>query len=92
MRIEYNRKKIYLRKCYAIRAFADYRLLQDHLKAAAPPFQVPKGNEQAVWIKPDLVCVVEYMEKLENGSLRQPVYRGIRTDKQPQDCTVNQNG
>lgn len=55
-------------------------------KASKPPFEPPKGNENAVWIKPDLVCTVKYMERTSNGGLRQPVYKGLRDDKEPKDC------
>lgn len=50
------------------------------------PFgMVPKGNENAVWIKPEIVCIVEYMPS-ENQGLRQPVCKGIRDDKNAKDC------
>jgi bifunctional non-homologous end joining protein LigD len=43
------------------------------------------GNEDAVWIEPTLVCTVEYMPN-DKGSLRQPVLKGIRKDKLPNEC------
>ena len=52
----------------------------------APPFAVPAGNEDAVWVTPALCCAVKYMEKTESGGLRQPVFKGIRPDKAPEDC------
>lgn len=52
------------------------------------PFSVtPPGNENAVWLKPELVCVVQYMPN-EKGSLRQPVFKGYRNDKDPLDCQI----
>lgn len=48
---------------------------------------VPKGNENATWIEPTLVCIVESMPT-EKESFRQPVFRGIRDDKEPKDCTI----
>lgn len=42
------------------------------------------GN--TVWIQPRLVCTVKYMMKTESGSLRQPVFKGLREDKLPEDC------
>lgn len=54
------------------------------------PFtEVPKGNENAVWVKPKLVCTVKYMMKTENGGMRQPVFKGLREDKLPEDCINN---
>lgn len=53
------------------------------------PFALtPPGNENAVWLKPDLVCVVEYMPN-DKGMLRQPVFKGFRDDKDPLECQVD---
>ena len=39
-----------------------------------PPFDEPApagyGNEDARWVEPRLVCVVEYMHKAKNGGIR----------------------
>lgn len=58
-------------------------------RAIRPPFDVPEGhgNEDAVWIEPRLVCVVEYMHKTRSGGMRQPVFKGLREDKLPEECT-----
>lgn len=49
------------------------------------PFRTqPAGNENAVWVKPDRVCVVEYMPNTQNA-LRQPVFKGYRDDVRPAD-------
>ena len=47
---------------------------------------VPKKNENAFWVQPKLVCTVKYMMKTESGSLRQPVFKGLREDKRPEEC------
>lgn len=59
-------------------------------RALRPPFDVPEGhgNEDAVWIEPRLVCVVEYMHKTRSGGMRQPVFKGLRPDKLPEECTI----
>ena len=36
--------------------------------------------EGAVWIMPELVCTVQYMERTPGGGLRQPVFKGLRDD------------
>lgn len=55
------------------------------------PFKaLPSGNENAVWVAPYIVCTVKYMEKTENGGMRQPVFKGLREDKKPEDCLANQ--
>ena len=48
------------------------------------PDCVKGGN--TVWIRPCLVCTVNYMMKTESGGLRQPVFKGLREDKLPRDC------
>jgi len=45
-------------------------------------------NDNVIWIEPRLVCTVKYMMKTANGSLRQAIYKGLRDDKDPKDCTV----
>lgn len=52
----------------------------------APFTDTPKGNEDAVWVAPMLVCTVEYMHKTQNGGMRQPVFKGLRMDKTPGEC------
>lgn len=55
-------------------------------KGSCPFPHVPAGNERAMWLKPQLVAVVSYIEKTEAGGLRQPICRGIRDDKDPLTC------
>ena len=53
------------------------------------PFLItPPGNEHAVWLKPALVCVVQYMPN-DKGALRQPVFKGFRDDKEPKECQIS---
>lgn len=55
---------------------------------SAPPFtSVPSGNENAIWLKPTLVCTVQYMPN-DKGMLRQPVFKGFREDKTPTECRI----
>lgn len=46
---------------------------------------IPVGNEGAVWVASTFCCTVKYMEKTKSGGLRQPVFKGIREDKVPED-------
>ena len=63
-----------------------FRKIKDLEKTNCPFSEVPKGNENAVWVKPELVCIVKYMMKTDNGGMRQPVFKGLRDDKSPKDC------
>ena len=49
-------------------------------------FPVPAGNEHAVWLSPQMVCSVQYMERTASGAMRQPTFKGLRDDKAPEDC------
>lgn len=40
----------------------------------------------AVWVKPDQVCAVEYLELSTDGRLRHPSFKGLREDKRPGEC------
>lgn len=58
----------------------------EYRKIDYSPFgYIPKGNEDAIWIEPNLVCIVESMPT-EKEAFRQPVFKGIRNDKAPLDC------
>jgi len=66
-----------------------FQLIKSIPRISEPVFNhLPSGNDNAVWIEPSLVCIVKYMMKTANGSLRQPVFKGLRDDKLPKDCTV----
>ena len=61
--------------------------IKSHAKAERSPFdELPPGNENAVWLRPDLVCVVEFMHRTKNGGMRQPVFKGLRDDKPVEEC------
>ena len=53
----------------------------------ADPVPAGHGNEKAVWLEPRLVCTVEFMHRTKNGGMRQPVFKGLRWDKVPLECT-----
>ncbi|TEB06719.1 putative DNA ligase-like protein [Pelotomaculum schinkii] len=48
----------------------------------------PKEIKQARWVKPVLVCAVGYLTLTAEGYLRHPVYKGLRSDKTPNECGV----
>jgi bifunctional non-homologous end joining protein LigD len=37
------------------------------------------------WLEPDLVCQVRFTEWTDDGSLRHPVFLGLRDDKRARD-------
>lgn len=46
------------------------------------------GNDLAEWLEPKLVCTVKFMERTASGSIRQPVFKGLRMDKRPEECII----
>ena len=70
----------------------DFKTISSQQQKTKSPFHeypVDKGsNNEVIWIKPELVCTVAYMEKTETGGMRQPVYRGLRKDKIAKECFI----
>ena len=53
------------------------------------PLVVPR-TPRARWVRPELVCEVQYAEWSREGSLRAPVWIGLREDKTKEECTVEE--
>jgi ATP-dependent DNA ligase len=59
------------------------------IKVAEEKVIVPKEEKKKTsWVEPFLVCRVEYLNITSDGRLRHPVYRGIRWEKKPEECTA----
>jgi bifunctional non-homologous end joining protein LigD len=54
--------------------------------AADPPVVDPPRIRGAHWVRPELVCEVEYLKWTSQGRLRAPSFKGIRTDKTVEDA------
>lgn len=53
------------------------------------PFaEEPATNQPVVWVKPKLVCEIKFTEWTGDGSLRHPIFLGLRADKNPQECLL----
>jgi bifunctional non-homologous end joining protein LigD len=65
----------------------DHKLLRDigrQLQSRVidePAVTNPPRIRNVIWVKPDLVCEVEFTEMTEDGSLRHPSFQGLRQDK-----------
>jgi bifunctional non-homologous end joining protein LigD len=56
------------------------------LESPRCPFAVqPKANTKAHWVRPELVAEIEFAEWTRDEILRQPVFVGLRADKNPAD-------
>lgn len=66
---------------------ADFEIIKTIPRANMQPDNF--SSQKIIWIEPKLVCTVKFMMKTANGTLRQPVFKGLRNDKLPKDCTIN---
>ncbi len=58
-----------------------YKLLKPLERKTSPFTTTPRTNEQAHWVKPRVVVEVRYNEMTNVGKLRQPIFLGVRDDK-----------
>jgi bifunctional non-homologous end joining protein LigD len=57
--------------------------------SVSSPFSTPVvSNEKPYWLRPDLVCQVKFIEWTDEGLLRQPVYLGLRDDKNAREVVA----
>ncbi len=64
-----------------------YELMQPLRTDECPFVKEPQTNEKVQWIKPALVCEVKFTEWTDEERLRQPVFLGLRDDKDAIQCT-----
>jgi DNA ligase D-like protein (predicted ligase) len=67
----------------------DLLALLKPLAVDEPVFALPNLQEKHItWVKPALVCAVSYLSLTAGGYLRHPVYKGLRRDKEPEECVL----
>jgi len=60
----------------------------DAIRSEAPTAE--EGPEEGIiWVRPEMVCEVEFLEFTQDGHMRAPSFRGLREDKDPKDCTFD---
>lgn len=53
------------------------------------PLDVPiKEAPDITWVEPELVCNIKYTEITNDGSVRHPVFLGLRVDKSPDEARL----
>ena len=74
--------------------FTDKSLKELHAKLEplirkTSPLDVPiKEAKDVTWVDAELVCNINFTEITEDGSVRHPVFQGLRVDKQPKDVVL----
>ncbi|MEA2764358.1 MAG: bifunctional non-ous end joining protein LigD, partial [Gemmatimonadaceae bacterium] len=62
-----------------------YSRLKPLERKTSPFEEMPKTNETAHWVKPEVVVEVKFNEWTADRRLRQPIFLGVRDDKEPKD-------
>jgi len=66
-----------------LKAFNPFEMSEKTLEGVDVP-------EQITWLKPELVCEVGYQSVTNDGKLRMARFRGLRVDKKPSECSIDQ--
>ena len=86
-------KLIYLGRVSIAKSNPDFLLISQWPPVKTSPFkQLKKHNaeeESIIWLKPGLVCKVEFADYTRSGGLRQPTFRGLRFDRSPEEVTLS---
>src|SRR6185437_6961046 len=62
-----------------------YDDLQEIRRDGSPfGYKIPQRSK-VYWVEPKLVCEVSFIEWTDDGSMRHPVFMGMRTDKNPKE-------
>lgn len=72
------------------RMLAGLRKTLEQIEIPAKPFAdaVTPPVPGVRWVRPQLVCMVEYRELTKDFRLRGPSFKALRTDKMPEECQV----
>ena len=62
-----------------------HRRLKPLERKTSPFEETPKTNEKAHWVKPEVVVEVKFSEWTADCRLRQPIFLGVRDDKDPKE-------
>jgi bifunctional non-homologous end joining protein LigD len=57
------------------------------LRTKVAPFEPAPRETEVTWLLPKLVAEIAFAEWTQDGKLRQPVFLGLRDDKNPEECT-----
>ena len=66
----------------------ELRARLERIEQTTCPFPSPPAGRlgrNAHWVKPELVCEVEFTEWTSDGKIRHPSFQGLRSDKNPKE-------
>src|SRR5204863_917424 len=72
---------------FTMSTLAELSAKLERLRTERPPFDPSPRIADATWVRPKLVAQIAYAEWTADGKLRQPAFLGLRTDKDPSECT-----
>lgn len=62
-----------------------YKKLKPLIQTVCPFEKIPKANAAVTWVKPKLVCAISFNEWTNEGIARQPIFEGLRLDKEAKE-------
>jgi bifunctional non-homologous end joining protein LigD len=65
-----------------------YKRLKRREIKTSPFVETPKTNETAHWVKPEVVVEVKFSEWTADRRLRQPIFLGVRDDKDAREVII----
>jgi bifunctional non-homologous end joining protein LigD len=65
-----------------------YRLIKPLERKTSPFAETPNTNEKAHWVEPKVVVEVKFSEWTADRRLRQPIFLGVRDDKDAREVSV----
>lgn len=66
----------------------DLRKKLDKIERKTCPFSTTPNEKNVHWVKPELIAQIKFSELTETGSMRHPVYLGLREDKKTGDVKI----
>lgn len=62
-----------------------YKKLEPLIQKECPFTNISKAQSKATWVSPKLVCEISFSEWTKDGLARQPIFQGLRLDKDPKE-------